>query len=113
MRGETRHFQLARDGVEAELEGVLATGQMALIVVDVTNEFYFPPVSGVVATVASSARLGRHAVTCVGAATVTGERLFLVQNSWGARWAAGGYGWLSHQYLSTFGSEGAALIGLL
>lgn len=113
LRGETRHFGLARDRVEAELESVLAAGQLALIVVDVTIEFYFPPASGVVATDPGSASLGRHAIACVGAATVAGERLFLVQNSWGEHWAAGGYGWLNREYLSVFGGEAAALTALL
>jgi hypothetical protein len=113
LRAGARHFRLARDRVEAELEAVLAAGQLALIVVDVTNEFYFPLASGVVDTDPGSASLGRHAIACVGAATVAGERLFLVQNSWGDRWGAGGYGWLNHDYLSVFGGEAAALTALL
>lgn len=113
LRAETRRFGLARDKVEAELEAVLAAGRLALIVLDVTNEFYFPPASGMVATDPASASLGRHAIACVGAATVAGERLFLVQNSWGEYWAAGGYGWLGHEYLSLFGWEAVALTALL
>lgn len=113
LRGETRHFRLARDMVEAELEAALAAGQPALIVVEVTREFYFPPTSGVVVADPGSTSLGRHAIVCVGAATVAGERLFLVQNSWGDHWAAGGYGWLSHEYLSIFGGEAAVLTALL
>lgn len=113
LRGKTRQFRLARDGVEAELETVLAAGHLALMVVEITQEFYFPPASGVVATDRGSESLGRHAVACVGAATVAGERLFLVQNSWGDHWAAGGYGWLNHEYLSVFGGEAAVLTALL
>ncbi|UYN82911.1 MAG: hypothetical protein KIT89_09340 [Microcella sp.] len=103
------HFRLARDGVEAELEAVLARGQLALVVIEVTGEFYWPPASGVVAVNSASKPLGRHAVACVGAATVAGQRYFLVQNSWGEGWAAGGYGWLDHDYLSAFGQEAVTL----
>ena len=113
LRGSARQFNLARDRVETELEDVLASGQPALIVVEVTYDFYNVSRSGRVETNTAASVIGSHAITCVGAATVSGERLYLVQNSWGEYWGARGYGWLDHDYLAAFGSEAAALDRLL
>lgn len=111
-RGDVHEFNLARDGIEAELEAALTAERVVLVVVEVTDDFYYAPASGRVLADPSAVPRGRHAVAVVGAANVSGERLFLVQNSWGAGWAAGGYGWLGHDYLSAFGAEAAEVVGL-
>jgi hypothetical protein len=41
----------------------------------------------------------RHAVIAVGRGEVDGHRAILVRNSWGERWADGGYGWLTERFL--------------
>ncbi len=41
----------------------------------------------------------RHAVIAVGHGTVDERRAILVRNSWGTRWGAMGYGWLTEQFL--------------
>jgi hypothetical protein len=112
MCGDVDEFYLSLDGVEPELEAALAAGRVVLVVIEVTDDFYYAPPSGRIAADLGAVSRGRHAVSVVGAATVSGERLFLVQNSWGTGWAAGGYGWLGHDYLSAFGGEAAAVVGL-
>jgi hypothetical protein len=42
----------------------------------------------------------RHAVIAAAHGTVDGERAILVRNSWGARWGAAGYGWLTETFLA-------------
>ena len=51
---------------------------------------------------------GYHAVLAVGAWTDPARgRVFLIRNSWGIFWGAGGYGLLPPEYLVDFGGEAA------
>lgn len=42
----------------------------------------------------------RHAVIALAHGSVRGETAVLVRNSWGERWAAGGYAWLTERFLA-------------
>ncbi|MPZ36322.1 MAG: peptidase C1 [Rhodospirillales bacterium] len=42
----------------------------------------------------------RHAVVAAAHGAVDGERAVLVRNSWGLRWGAAGYGWLTETFLA-------------
>jgi Papain family cysteine protease len=100
---------IAHDGVEDAIEDELASGHPVTLVVEVSNGFQYPepdgfiPVPHITAPVA-----GYHAVLIVGAWTdPTHGRVFLVRNSWGEYWAAGGYGLLPVDYLVDFGAQAA------
>jgi hypothetical protein len=43
--------------------------------------------------------LRRHAVIAVGHGEISRQRAVLIRNSWGDGWGAGGYGWLTENFL--------------
>lgn len=99
--GSVPLLPLAHDGVENDLEDLLAAGIPVLLLVEVTDQFCYPDDDGYVAAPDLRAPLGDyHAVLCVGAATHPKRgRLLLIRNSWGPAWGAGGYCWLPLTYL--------------
>ncbi len=109
--GVLSELHLANDGVEDELEDILAAGKPVILLVEVTNQFYYPRDDGHVDVPNIRARNGDyHAVLCVGAATHQhlGRRL-LIRNSWGDYWGVGGYCWLPLAYLVAFVPQAAVV----
>lgn len=107
-----RELTLAHDGVEDELEDLLAAGYPAILVIEVTDAFAEPEPDGSVLVPSVRTRLGDfHAVLAVGAATDPrhGRRL-LIRNSWGPGWGAGGYCWLPLTYLIAFVPQAAVVL---
>lgn len=106
-----RHVDLARDGIEDELEDWLAAGYPVVLVLELTRSFLSPDVEGFVSTPPVHVEPGDyHAVLAVGAATHPARgRHLLIRNSWGAAWAVGGYCWLGPAYLAAFGPQAAVL----
>lgn len=79
----------------------LSGGQPVILLLQLSAAFFRPGINGVVdpahGEVPEPAR--RHAVIAVGHGTFGGQRSILIRNSWGDRWAAGGYAWLTEAFL--------------
>lgn len=89
------------DGVEDPIENALATGHPVILIIEVTDEFFYPEPDGYVRVPPITATSGGyHAVLAVGAWTdPTHGRVLLIRNSWGDWWGAGGYCLLPLAYL--------------
>jgi hypothetical protein len=102
---------LAHDGVEEELEAVLADGSPVVVIIEVTDAFESPHEDGYVDTPDLRAPSGGyHAVVVEGAWTEPGRgRVLLVRNSWGEGWGAGGFALLPVEYLVAHAAQAAAV----
>ncbi len=103
---------LAHDGIEQHLEDTLVAGLLAIVILEVTSQLEAPDADGEIDIPALTAPVGDyHAVAAVGAATNASgtARRFLIRNSWGSGWGAGGYGWLPHDYLVNFAVQAGAV----
>lgn len=85
------------DAAIQELDG----GRAVILLLQLSAAFFHPAINGVVhpahGEIPEPAR--RHAVIAVGHAAVDSQRAILIRNSWGDRWAAGGYAWLTEAFL--------------
>jgi C1A family cysteine protease len=100
---------IAHDGVEDAIEDDLAVGHPVMLVLEVSTGFEHPEPDGFIPVPPITApTAGYHAVLIVGAWTdPTHGRVFLIRNSWGEYWGAGGYGLLPVGYLIDFGAQAA------
>lgn len=94
--GETRAPSI--DKIIQELEA----NRPSILLLMLSRAFYAPLTNGVIhpagGEVPDPAR--RHAVVGVAHGMVDGERAVLVRNSWGLKWGAAGYGWLTETFLA-------------
>lgn len=96
----------ARDGMTttAAVSAVikeLDCGRPVLLLLRLSAAFFAPRRDGVVDPAPGEVpeQDRRHAVIAVGHGVVEGQTAILVRNSWGDRWADGGYGWLTNAFL--------------
>lgn len=110
-RARTVPNALAHDGVEEELEAVLASGSPVVLVIEVTDGFESPHEDGFVDPPDLRAPSGGyHAVVVEGAWTEPGRgRVLLVRNSWGESWGAGGFALLPVEYLVAHAVQAVAV----
>jgi hypothetical protein len=103
---------IVHDGVEDAIEDELAAGHPVMLVVEVSAGFESPEPDGFIPVpLITAPAAGYHAVLIVGAWTdPTHDRVFLIRNSWGDYWAAGGYGLLPVGYLIDFGAQAARVL---
>jgi hypothetical protein len=73
-----------------------------ILLLMLSRAFYAPSAEAVIHPTAGEGPdpARRHAVVGVAHGTVDGERAILVRNSWGLRWGAVGYGWLTETFLA-------------
>jgi hypothetical protein len=79
----------------------LDAGRSVIILLMLSASFYRPGPGGLVYPGPTEAPepQRRHAVIAAGHGKVDSHRVILVRNSWGERWADGGYGWLTEPFL--------------
>lgn len=94
--GEMRKPSL--DKIIQELEG----DRPSILLLMLSRAFYAPSAEAVIHPAAGEGPdpARRHAVIAVGHGTVDGERAILVRNSWGLKWGAAGYGWLTETFVA-------------
>lgn len=94
--GETRTPSL--DKIIQELDA----DHPSILLLRLSRAFYTPSAEAVVHPAAGEGPdpARRHAVVAAAHGTVDGERAILVRNSWGLRWGAAGYGWLTETFLA-------------
>lgn len=95
-----------RDGKKApasvdDIIRELDAGRPVIILLMLSASFFRPSSDGVIHSALGEAPepQRRHAVIAVGHGKVDEHRAILVRNSWGDRWANGGYAWLSEPFL--------------
>jgi hypothetical protein len=71
----------------------------AMLGLEISAEFYVPPVGSSIRAAIDSPLVGRHAVVVVGHGTEAGDETFLIRNSWGKKWGEQGYAWISRHYI--------------
>lgn len=94
--GERRKPSL--DIITQELDG----DRPSILLLMLSRAFYAPSAQAVIHPAVGEGPdpARRHAVIAAAHGTVDGERAILVRNSWGARWGAAGYGWLTETFLA-------------
>lgn len=103
---------LRHDGIEQDMQDQLARGRLVLAIIELTAEFWSAAPDGTVAVPPVTAPPGDyHAVIVagVGSRQPGPHTAFLIRNSWGSRWAAGGYAWLPVAYFRDFAVQAAVI----
>jgi hypothetical protein len=71
----------------------------AVLGLEISAEFYMPPIGASIRAAIDSPLVGKHAVVVVGHGTEAGDQTFLIRNSWGKQWGEHGHAWISRHYL--------------
>ena len=79
----------------------LDAGRAVILGLVITDAFWTPDASGIVADFEPDTERGGHAVLAVGHGyNQVGTRIILTRNSWGKQWGLNGYAWLTQHYLA-------------
>ncbi len=103
---------LRHDGYERDLRDQLVLGRLVVVIIELTAEFWAAAADGTVALPLVTAPAGDyHAVIAAGVGRYgpSPHTAFLVRNSWGPQWGAGGYAWLPIEYLRNFAVQAAVI----
>ncbi len=95
-----RHEILDKSVALSTIITALDCGQPALVAARITEQFHRPPSDHIIRVAAGDRDTGNHAVVAVGHGLAGSDTVILIRNSWGPRWANGGYAWLVSDYLS-------------
>jgi hypothetical protein len=95
-----RQALCTRRNLAAAILSVIDNKQPVLVCLKISEAFYRPNGSGVVANIKNDRDTGYHAVLAIGHGTIAGDSIILVRNSWGEDWGLGGHAWLHSDYLS-------------
>ena len=85
-------------GKIAELHAILDGGAAVLVVMSLSDSFYFPDGDGVIDSTEATETARVHAVVAVGHGKRGTQTMTLIRNSWGTRWGVSGYAWLTNRY---------------
>jgi len=96
-----RNGHMAAASIAAVLQS-LNLGRPVVLLLHLSASFYRVRPDGIVEPAPGEApeTQRRHAVIALAHGSVRGETAVLVRNSWGERWAAGGYAWLTERFLA-------------
>jgi hypothetical protein len=91
----------ARPDGFGEIVAYLRAGQPSVVLMTISDAFYFPDGNGIIAFANEAPDpTRRHAVVAVGYGLVAKEDAILVRNSWGPYWGLGGHAWLTQSFLT-------------
>jgi hypothetical protein len=82
----------------SNLKGILASGKIVIARLDVYPDFRNMNAANPIHDTTAGDKLGGHAFALVG--YDDSKNAFRLINSWGTRWADGGYGWIDYDLLS-------------
>jgi len=95
-----RHEILVKTGAVSTIITALDSGQPVLLAARITEQFQRPPADYIIRNLVPDRDSGNHALIAVGHGLAGADAVILVRNSWGPRWADGGYAWVMSDYLS-------------
>lgn len=81
------------------VRGELEKSRPVFMITDISSSFYTPGPETIINAPAAERREATHAVIAVGLGYLDSDACYLIRNSWGERWGAGGYSWLHEDYL--------------
>ena len=84
----------------AAIIALLDNDAAVLLCMTVSEEFYQPDASGVVAYKKNDPDTANHAVIAVAHGLLNKNQMILVRNSWGEGWGLSGHGWLHSAYIA-------------
>ena len=96
-----KHALLTRTYSFSEICSHLNSGKPVILCLQLSESFYKPLPSGLVAQKTADPMTGRHAVIAVGHGRSATEPCLLIRNSWGFAWGLGGYAFLEEGYLTS------------
>lgn len=82
-----------------DIVDALQAGHLAVLGISIPDSFFTPSFPWAISD--QGPIRGLHAVVAVGLGMYSGEKYFLVRNSWGCSWGDQGYAWLGEDFIST------------
>ncbi len=96
-----KHTFLAAQPSISEVFSTVERGDVVLVGLRITEQFYILPRDNIVRPNAADLDVGRHAVLAVGTGLSDRTRVILLRNSWGPDWGISGHVWVTEDYLAT------------